>query len=95
MMARCMSDVDLIWVIPKVSGLSYPKATTRPPVNVSVFDKVYQVDVEEYKVNNLTYVLLESPVFMSQSPQEPYPRRMDDLSSAIYCESTLHATLSS
>jgi alpha-1,3-glucan synthase len=86
MMARCMSDVNLIWVIPKVSGIAYPRAVPKPPIYVTIFGKVYQVHVEEYLYKNLTYVLLDSPVFMAQSPQEPYPQRMDELTSAIYCE---------
>jgi alpha-1,3-glucan synthase len=88
MMARCMSDVDLIWVVPKVSGFVYPKATPKPPINVIVFGKSYQVNVEEYVFDNITYVLLDSPVFLAQSPQEPYPKRMDELSSAVYCRSS-------
>jgi alpha-1,3-glucan synthase len=93
MMARCMSDVNLIWVIPKVSGITYPKATPKPPIHITIFGKVYQVHVEEYLFKNLTYVLLDSPVLMAQSPQEPYPQRMDELTSAIYCKSALLASL--
>jgi alpha-1,3-glucan synthase len=88
-----MSDVDLIWVIPKVSGITYPRATPKPPIYVTIFGSVYQVNMEEYNFNNLTYVLLDSPVFMAQSPREPYPQRMDELTSAIYCKHPSCATL--
>ena len=33
---------------------------------------------------NITYVLLDADIFRQQTAKEPYPRRMDDMESAIY-----------
>ncbi|KAL8829517.1 MAG: hypothetical protein Q9191_001968 [Dirinaria sp. TL-2023a] len=33
---------------------------------------------------NITYVLLDADIFRKQTQQEPYPRRMDDMESAIF-----------
>jgi alpha-1,3-glucan synthase len=87
LMAKTMHDVDLIWVVPKVQGIEYREARTQECVKVTSFGQDFVVGVSEYVFNNVTYVLLEHPVFYGQSPLVPYPERMNDLSSAIYCES--------
>ena len=33
---------------------------------------------------NITYYILDSPVFRAQTKSDPYPARMDDLSSAVF-----------
>lgn len=86
MMARSMTDTNLIWVIPKVDGPNFGTGTVCPPIVVTIFDQAYEVHVEEYVFDNITYILLESPVFQTQTPAEPYPKRMDELTSAIYCK---------
>lgn len=40
--------------------------------------------MQYHVVRNITYVLLDAPVFRKQSKSEPYPPRMDDVESAIY-----------
>ena len=37
-----------------------------------------------HTLRNITFVLLDAPVFRQQTKAEPYPPRMDDLDSAIY-----------
>lgn len=46
--------------------------------------KDYGVQVQYHKVNNITYVLLDAPVFRKCSKADPYPPRMDDMESAIH-----------
>lgn len=46
--------------------------------------KDYEVQVQHHKVNNITYVLLDAPVFRKCSKADPYPPRMDDMDSAVY-----------
>ncbi|KAG6879976.1 hypothetical protein C0992_008569 [Termitomyces sp. T32_za158] len=41
-------------------------------------------EVETHVMDNITYVILDSPVFRAQTKSDPYPARMDDLSSAIF-----------
>ncbi|KAF8892560.1 glycoside hydrolase family 13 and glycosyltransferase family 5 protein [Infundibulicybe gibba] len=57
LMGKAMTDVDLLWVIPKVKDVEYPAGDPAEP---------------------------SSPVFRAQTKADPYPARMDDLSSAIF-----------
>jgi len=84
LMGKAMTDVDLIWVVPKVADLEYPPADLGEPMEVMIFGDPYLVQVETHQLDNITYVLLDSPVFRAQSTAEPYPARMDDLGSAVY-----------
>lgn len=86
LMAKSMHDVDLVWVVPKVQGVNYPSGTPRPQIHVTSFGKTYSVETTEYVFSNVTYLLLDHPVFYAQSTSMPYPQRMDDLSSAIFCK---------
>lgn len=51
---------------------------------VTILGNPYEVQVQYHQLNNITYVLLDGPVFRKQTKTEPYPPRMDDLDSAIY-----------
>jgi hypothetical protein len=51
---------------------------------VTILGNPYEVQVQYHQLNNITYVLLDAPVFRKQTKTEPYPPRMDDLDSAIY-----------
>ena len=51
---------------------------------VTVLNTEYTIQVQYHTLRNITYVLLDAPVFRQQSKAEPYPPRMDDLDSAIY-----------
>ncbi|KAJ3781651.1 glycoside hydrolase family 13 and glycosyltransferase family 5 protein [Lentinula aff. detonsa] len=86
LMGKSMTDVSLIWVVPKVSGVVYPTNLGYPmePIEVGLFGETYLVEVEVYVYQHITYLLLSSPVFLAQSKSDPYPERMDDLSSAIF-----------
>ena len=84
LMGKSMTDVDLIWVIPKVKDLEYPPGDPADPVEVIIFGEPYLIEVETHTLDNITYIILDSPVFRAQTKADPYPARMDDLSSAIF-----------
>ncbi|WVN90024.1 uncharacterized protein L203_105256 [Cryptococcus depauperatus CBS 7841] len=84
LMGKAMTDVDLIWVVPKVQDLEYPQGEYAEPIEVIIFGEPYLIEVETHQLDNITYVILDSPVFRAQTKADPYPQRMDDLSSAIF-----------
>ncbi|KAF8825486.1 hypothetical protein HHX47_DHR6000210 [Lentinula edodes] len=84
LMGKAMTDVDLIWVVPKVKDLEYPAGDPDDPIEVVIFNETYLVDVEVHVFDHITYVIIDSPVFRAQTKADPYPSRMDDLSSAIF-----------
>ncbi|KAL8279670.1 hypothetical protein RQP46_007983 [Phenoliferia psychrophenolica] len=84
LMGKAMTDVQLVWVVPKVKDIEYPPFTPTDPIIVKIFDKEYPVEVEKYEIDNITYYILDSPVFRAQTKSDPYPARMDDLESAIF-----------
>jgi alpha-1,3-glucan synthase len=53
-------------------------------MNVQVLGEDYTVFVNCYVTRNITYVLLDAPIFRQRTKSEPYPPRMDDLESGIY-----------
>ncbi|KAF2462832.1 uncharacterized protein BDR25DRAFT_298919 [Lindgomyces ingoldianus] len=84
LMGKNLPHQDLIWVVPCVGGIDYPIDTPADPMTVTVLGTAYEVQVQYHKLNNITYVLLDAPIFRQQSKSEPYPPRMDDLDSAVY-----------
>lgn len=44
----------------------------------------YDIQIQVHQLRNITYVLLDAPIFRAQTKTEPYPPRMDDLDSAVY-----------
>lgn len=84
LMGKSMTDVDLIWVCPKVKDVEYPAGDPAEPIEVIIFGEPYLIEVETHVLDNITYVILDSPVFRAQTKADPYPARMDDLSSAIF-----------
>lgn len=84
LMGKNLGHQDLIWVVPCVGGVDYPEDQVAEPMSVTVLGNAYEVKVQYHVLRNITYVLLDAPVFRQQSKTEPYPARMDDLDSAIY-----------
>jgi alpha-1,3-glucan synthase len=84
LMGKNLGHQDLIWVVPCVGGVEYPQCEPAPPMKVTIMDVEYEVNVQYHKLRNITYVLLDAPVFRQQTKSEPYPARMDDMTSAIY-----------
>ncbi|CEJ56521.1 Putative Alpha-1,3-glucan synthase Ags1 [Penicillium brasilianum] len=84
LMGKTLGHQDLIWVVPCVGGVDYPVDQEAEPMEVTILGSAFQVKVQYHRLNNITYVLLDAPVFRQQSKTEPYPARMDDLDSAVY-----------
>ena len=84
LMGKNLGHQDLIWVVPCVGGIDYPEDNRAEPMSVTILNKPYEVKVQYHTLRNITYVLLDAPVFRAQTKSEPYPPRMDDLDSAIY-----------
>ncbi|KAI5272965.1 putative alpha 1,3 glucan synthase [Aureobasidium subglaciale] len=84
LMGKSLTHQDLIWVVPCVSGIDYPIDQIADPMIVTILGNPYEVQVQYHQLDNITYVLLDAPVFRKQTKTEPYPPRMDDLDSAIY-----------
>ncbi|KAH7024662.1 putative alpha-1,3-glucan synthase [Microdochium trichocladiopsis] len=84
LMGKSLEHQDLVWVVPCVSGIEYPIDTVAEPMTVTILNDQYEVKVQYHKLGNITFVLLDAPVFRKQTKAEPYPPRMDDLESAVY-----------
>ncbi|CUA76935.1 alpha-1,3-glucan synthase [Rhizoctonia solani] len=84
LMGKSMTDCDIYWVVPKVKDLEYPAGDPADPIEVIIFGEPYLIEVEYHVLDNITYIILDSPVFRAQTKADPYPARMDDLSSAIF-----------
>ena len=84
LMGKNLGHQDLIWIVPCVGGIDYPEDQRVEPMVVQILGNPYEVQVQYHVLRNITYVLLDAPVFRQQTKSEPYPPRMDDLDSAIY-----------
>lgn len=84
LMGKNLQHQDLIWVVPCVGGIDYPTDQVADPMEVTIMGKKYEVQIQYHILRNITYVLLDAPVFRKQTKSEPYPPRMDDMDSAIY-----------
>ncbi|KAJ9655509.1 Cell wall alpha-1,3-glucan synthase ags1 [Coniosporium apollinis] len=84
LMGKNLAHQDLIWVVPCVGGIDYPVDQPAEPITVTILGSPYSVQVQYHRLRNITYVLLDAPVFRQQSKSDPYPPRMDDLDSAVY-----------
>jgi alpha-1,3-glucan synthase len=84
LMGKNLAHQDLIWVVPCVGDIEYPIDQPGEVMTVTILGQVYEIEVQYHQVRNITFILLDSPVFRKQTKKEPYPARMDDLESAIY-----------
>lgn len=84
LMGKNLGHQNLIWVVPCVGGVDYPIDRVAQPMDIVVMGKSYRVEVQYHRLRNITFVLLDAPVFRKQTKAEPYPPRMDDLDSAVY-----------
>ncbi|ORY13406.1 putative alpha-1,3-glucan synthase [Clohesyomyces aquaticus] len=84
LMGQNLQHQNLIWVVPCVGGINYPVDQIAEPMQITVMGQSYDVSVQYHRYQNITYVLLDAPVFRTQTKSDPYPARMDDMDSAIY-----------
>lgn len=83
LMGKALGHQSLIWVVPCVGGIDYPVDTPAEPMTITVNGSQYQIQVQYHSLRNITFVLLDAPIFRLQSKSVPYPARMDDLDSAV------------
>ena len=84
LMGQHLDHLDLIWVVPCVGDIQYPIDQRAKPIKCVILGTEYTIQVQYHHVRNITYVLLDAPVFRQQTKAEPYPLRMDDIDSAVY-----------
>jgi alpha-1,3-glucan synthase len=84
LMAKNLGHQDLVWVVPCVGDVMYPMDTIAEPIEVTILQQKYNIDVSYHQYENIKYILLDAPVFRRQTSKTPYPARMDDLESAIF-----------
>ena len=84
LMGQHLDHLDLIWVIPCVEGIQYPIDQRAKSIKCTILGVEYNIQVQYHHLRNITFVLLDAPVFRQQTKAEPYPQRMDDIDSAIY-----------
>ncbi|KAF2759017.1 alpha-1,3-glucan synthase Ags2 [Pseudovirgaria hyperparasitica] len=84
LMGKNLQHQNLIWVVPCVGGIEYPTDQTAEPMTIKIMDQDYTINVQYHALRNITYVLLDSPIFRGQTKADPYPARMDDMESAVY-----------
>jgi alpha-1,3-glucan synthase len=53
-------------------------------MDIMILGQKYDILVQYHTFNNITFVLLDAPIFRKQTRADPYPARMDDLESAIF-----------
>lgn len=85
LMASALSHIDLVWVVPVVGDVDYQteKFQVAQSMYVQVMGQPYEIQVYYYVVKNITYVILDAPIFRKQTKKDPYIARMDDIESAI------------
>lgn len=84
LMSKNLGHQDVTWVVPCCSGIDYPIDEPANSMWVSIMGEAYEVKVQYHKLRNITFVLIDAPVFRKQTKKEPYPPRMDDLDSGVY-----------
>jgi alpha-1,3-glucan synthase len=75
LMGKSLTHQDLIWVVPCVGGIDYPIDTPGEPMVVTILGEPYEIQVQYHVLNNITYVLLDAPIFRQQTKTDPYPPR--------------------
>lgn len=84
LMGKNLQHQNLIWVVPCVGDLEYPTDEVAEPMSVTILGQVYTISVQYHQFQNITFILLDAPVFRARTKNAPYPARMDDLESAVY-----------
>lgn len=88
MVSSYREDPDLMWIIPCFQGMNFPQGQQAEPmiVTISGVDD-YVVQVQYHFVQNITYVLLDSLIFQTQTDDVPYSWSAHDMRSVV-CYST-------
>ena len=51
-------------------GIDYPTDIPADPIEVTVLGNLYHIDVQYHVLRNITYVLLDAPIFRQQTKTE-------------------------
>ncbi|KAB2571997.1 Cell wall alpha-1,3-glucan synthase ags1 [Lasiodiplodia theobromae] len=83
---KVLPHQDLIWVVPCLGDIDYPFAPheAAPPMAITMCGRQHRVAVYYHVLRNITFVLVDAPIFRQQTKGKPYPARMDDLDSAVF-----------
>lgn len=86
LMSKSLRHQDLVWVVPCVGGIEYPDYPDEraEAMEITILGRPYLVDIHYHRLGNITFVLLDAPIFRQATKTDPYPPRMDDMDSAIY-----------
>lgn len=84
LMGKNLQHKNLIWVVPCVGDIEYPVDQVGEPMDITILGQMHSIDVQYHRVDNITFVLLDAPIFRAQTKSDPYPARMDDMESAVY-----------
>jgi alpha-1,3-glucan synthase len=74
-MGKVLVHQNLVWVVPCVGGVEYPLDQLAEPMHITILGNSFSVLVQYHKLRNITYVLLDAPIFRKQTKSEPYPPR--------------------
>lgn len=80
----CKIASDFRLNLDSIGGITYPVDTVAESIAIKVLGSMYEIKTQYHIVENITYVLLDAPIFRQQTKADPYPTRMDDLDSAVY-----------
>lgn len=75
LMGKSLTHQDLVWVVPCVGGVEYPIDQPVESMHIIILGVSYEILVQHHKLKNITYVLLDAPIFRQQTKAEPYPPR--------------------
>jgi alpha-1,3-glucan synthase len=75
LMGKSLAHQDLVWVVPCVGGVEYPIDQPVESMHITILGVSYEILVQYHKLKNITYVLLDAPIFRQQTKAEPYPPR--------------------
>jgi alpha-1,3-glucan synthase len=72
-MGKALVHQNLIWVVPCVGGIDYPSDQPVESMHITILGSPFSVLVQYHQLRNITYVLLDAPIFRQQTKSEPYP----------------------
>ncbi|CAI6336658.1 unnamed protein product [Periconia digitata] len=84
LMGKNLQHKNLIWVIPCVGDIDYPVDQIGEPMDITILGQEHSINIQYHRHENITFVLLDAPIFRAQTKSDPYPARMDDMESAVY-----------
>ena len=76
--------ISVILIVSSTGDVKYPIDRPAESIVVKVLGGMYEIKTQYHIIANITYVLLDAPIFRQQTKADPYPTRMDDLDSAVY-----------